>query len=183
MTPWFFALLVSQAPSVEGGIFASSPAHLETGQAMGPSLGIWWPIGAGGWAIGARGRVGFAEEPSLQEVVGHTELDLSARAGFSRAIGGGEVGLAASASGLVVREVVTKHQADRLEQAGIDPTATAWAGGLRFALEATVRLFIFDQFAIGLDAGPTLSLAGDSGLRLGWIGAISLIYTFEDRVE
>lgn len=163
-----------RATLFELGAFAASPSALETGQLLGPSLAVRL---AGPLALGARLRLGRASENDLTWSVSHTELSLAATAALVAALGRGEVGVTLSAGPLVLHEARARHQALRLESAGLERETSAWSVGISGALEAGVRLFVFETFGVALGGGPRVDVLGEDGApRLGFSAGLAAFY-------
>jgi hypothetical protein len=165
-------------PIVEAGLFAATPSVLGTGQLLGPSVDLWFDMPI---RLGVRARLGTVGEDDPVWHIEHTELRVSALLALVHTIGRGEVSLGLSLGGVALHEVRTRHQAERLASAGLDPETTAWSIGPQGAIEAGVRVFVFEGFGVSIDGGPSLGvvpMSGGTATHVGFAAALSVAYAF-----
>ncbi len=156
---------------------SASPLALGTGALLGPSVAA--DLRLDHWRLGLRVYLGMASENDLTWDVAHTEIRAAARGGLALPWGRGELGLGLSAGVLTLLETRTRHQAERLDEAGIDTSRSAAAAGPFVALDSQVRLIVFDPWAVSLSVGPTLSwlaLGETTEWVVGWSGSIGVAY-------
>lgn len=171
---------VDAAWALSAGLAARSPARLGTGTLIGPDLtvGELRPFG-GPLTLAARVGVGMGAEDDLTWHVHHTELWLLARARGQLRVGRGRVGLALSAGLVALHEARTRHQADRLVQAGQATREATWTAGPAGTLEAELELEVVEGWDLLLAGGP--SLAGLRGVDTsapawGWGARLGVVF-------
>jgi len=152
------AIEARAAWAVSASLAARSPARLGTGTLLGPELtvGELRPLG-GPLTVAARVGLVLGAEDDLTWHVHHTELWLLARARTQLRLGRGRVGLALSAGLVALHEARTRHQADRLVQAGQATREATWTAGPAGALEAELELEVLEGWDLLLAGGPSLA--------------------------
>ncbi len=169
---------VEPAWALSAGLSARIPARLGTGLLLGPeaTVGELRPLGD---VLTLAGRVGVAlgAEDDLTWHVHHTELWLLARARAQLVLGRGRVAVALSAGLVALHEVRTRHQADRLVEAGQDTRTAAWSAGPAGTLEAELELDVIEGWGLLLAGGPSLAgLRGaDTSAVWGWGARLGVV--------
>ena len=159
-------------------MFVARPAALEDGHVLGPEVTVAWQprpwFSAGGALQG-----GVVSESNSSHQIEHVELSGFVTASLIWSIDDGDVGLIARAGGLFVHESRTRHQSARLQTAGIEGEETGWTLGPVLSTQVAVRLFLLDDFAARLAAGPNVSwieVQDNLQGRLGWSGSVGFLY-------
>ncbi|MBI4815972.1 MAG: hypothetical protein HY791_06940 [Deltaproteobacteria bacterium] len=172
------AAAMAQTPDpsarIEAHVFAARPLALATGLARGGGIQI--STGVGPFEMGARARMGSVEENDLVFSVAHTELAAGLAGGYTHAIGVGRVGMGVVAELQGVREVRSRHQAERLARSGLELDTQSWALGVSVGFEVGMSVRVSGPWSVGVAGGPTLTKVGSSGARLGWVGAALIAF-------
>lgn len=159
------------------GVFAARPAALEVGQLLGPAAAACWRRGP--WALGLSAQLGMDTQSDPSWLVRHTELRLSLHLALLGTVGRGAIGGAVRVGGIGLFESRTRHDAARLEEAGLLSGSRGFGLGGILGVDATVRLAFYERTSVVLDAGPSVlwtSVAGQIRTRLGWQGTVSVAY-------
>lgn len=131
--------------------------------------------------MGAGLAIGQAAESNLTHSVRHTEASLRATVGYRLRLDLAWVGLELGAGGALVLERRARHQASRLQAAGLEAQASssAWTAGPVTDLALVVHLFVLDRWALVARGGPRLGwlkVQDDLTLRVGWSGSLGVAY-------
>ncbi|MCC7383039.1 MAG: hypothetical protein IT384_14470 [Deltaproteobacteria bacterium] len=162
---------------LSAGVFAARPSALEVGQLLGPAVAACWHLRP--WSLGLSAQLGMDAQSDPSWLVRHTELRLSLHLALLAAVGRGAIGGAVRAGGIGLFESRTRHDAARLEEAGLLSGSGGFGLGLVLGVDATIRLAFYERTSVVLDAGPSLlwtSVAGQIRTRLGWQGTVSVAY-------
>lgn len=187
---WIFAVALlaagaSQARAEEawrvgGGVEAYS-APVLPGVVLGGALEASRVI-AGPWSVGARVSGGSVTEANEYWKLQQTHLTALVGGSHAHAIGAGSLVAGLEFGSIVIREDATRHQFERLTQAGIDDRERiSWSAGpvARLRLGASVSFSAGWAFAVEL--GEQLALLRVSGawsLRDGLYSSAGVTHAF-----
>lgn len=185
---WVFAstdlATVVPAPgvwNVSGAVATATPAVLP-GVSVGAMTDVRRRVGHGPMFLSLRGCWTAASAANETWIIDHNHFELAAGIGVQRSMGAGRVWAAAGGGALVLHEVLSRHQLQRIQMAGVPggtESSTSW-GPYGFG-EVGVGVQLRGPVSGFIGGGPEISradLVSGPAWRFGASARIGVTYDF-----
>lgn len=154
--------------SADTFVWATSPVGFTTGMVLGGGLVVGRGVGPKGLLVGARLAAGSTSEATSEWKLEHVHVLVAANAGWGLEVGAARLFARLDVGALLLRQLGTRQQAERLKAAGIEHERHAWSAGPWVGLDLGVSVTLREPWTLSLSVGPAFTaqrVAGETVAR------------------
>lgn len=163
-------------------VTTATPAVLDVGFALGATGEVQRRLGEGPLFVSARGGWALSDAANRAWAIDHHQAIAAAGFGAGKRLGPGRIWAQGGLGGVLVYEVLSRHQARRIQDAGVpDATRSSWSLGPYAFAEVGAEVDLRGGFSATLSGGPCYfgTKVNDASLqRFGLFGGLGIAYAF-----
>jgi hypothetical protein len=167
--------------NVSAAVATATPAVLP-GVSVGAMTDMRRRLGHGPLFLNLRGCWMAASAANETWIIDHNQFELAAGIGVQRSMGAGRIWAAAGGGALILHEVLSRHQLQRIQMSGVPGgTESSTSLGPYAFTEVGVSLRLRGQVSGFISGGPEVSrtdLVSGPSWRFGAAARIGVVYDF-----